>query len=103
VRTEFGNVSPPNTERIQEIGSIRITTDSQYVQKGITEWITSWEKNGWKTSGKKPVKNQDLWKRLSMLSRRYSITWDWVRGHAGNTLNEICDALVQTVIKRSRF
>ena len=69
-------------------------TDSQYVQKGITEWIDGWERNGWMTSAKKPVKNQDLWKRLRELSLSLRIRWSWVKGHAGDPLNELCDAMV---------
>jgi ribonuclease HI len=77
---------------------IAISTDSQYVQKGITEWIHSWERNGWKTSAKKPVKNLELWQALSSLARDLPIRWLWVLGHAGNPLNERCDALVQQAI-----
>lgn len=80
--------------------SIHLKTDSQYVQKGITEWIAGWEKNGWKTAGKKPVKNQELWKQLKTLADMFTIRWDWVQGHAGDKLNELCDTLVQTVIKQ---
>jgi ribonuclease HI len=82
----------------------RITfhTDSQYVQKGITQWIGAWERNGWRTKAKKPVKNQDLWKRLRELSSNLEIDWRWVRGHAGNEFNEICDQMVQKEIRRQR-
>lgn len=83
------------------VTSIRIKTDSQYVQKGITQWIDGWVRNGWQTASKKPVKNQDLWRRLQMLSGRYPLTWDWVQAHAGEKINEMCDFLVQTVIKKS--
>jgi ribonuclease HI len=77
---------------------ITISTDSQYVQKGITVWIHAWARNGWKTSGKKPVKNTDLWQELWELSRNLTIRWVWVMGHAGNTQNERCDTLVQEAI-----
>ena len=77
-----------------------IHTDSQYVQKGITEWIHTWVRNGWKTSAKKPVKNADLWHELWDLSRQRAIRWVWVLGHAGDELNERCDALVQEAIDR---
>jgi len=70
-------------------------TDSQYVHRGITQWIKRWEINGWKTSDKKPVKNVDLWRRLSELSKTLEIEWQWVRGHSGNRLNELCDRLVK--------
>ncbi len=77
---------------------ITLHTDSQYVQKGISEWIRTWERNGWKTSAKKPVKNSELWRELLELSRGLSIRWVWVMGHAGNELNEKCDQMVQRAI-----
>ena len=70
-------------------------TDSQYVHKGITQWIRRWEKNGWQTSAKKPVKNVDLWKTLGNLSKALDVEWQWVRGHSGDRLNELCDRLVK--------
>lgn len=70
-------------------------TDSQYVHRGITQWIKRWEINGWRTSEKKPVKNVDLWRKLSELSEALEIEWRWVRGHSGNRLNELCDRLVK--------
>ena len=73
-------------------------TDSQYVQKGITEWIHQWKRNSWKTSGKSPVKNQDLWKELDSLAGEFTIKWEWVRGHAGNEYNERCDRMTQEAI-----
>jgi ribonuclease HI len=79
---------------------VTLHTDSQYVQKGITQWIHAWERNGWRTSGKKPVKNSELWRALSDLSRGMAITWAWVKGHAGNEMNERCDSLVQEAIAR---
>ena len=75
--------------------SVNVHTDSQYVRNGITTWIRSWLRNGWKTSARKPVKNQDLWVRLHELDQLVHPEWMWVRGHAGNLLNERCDALVQ--------
>jgi ribonuclease HI len=77
---------------------IMVYTDSQYVQKGITQWIHSWKRNKWRTSGKEPVKNQDLWQRLDELAGKFSITWAWVKGHAGNPLNEHCDRMTRTAI-----
>ena len=68
-------------------------TDSTYVMKGIQEWMASWKKRGWKTSNKKPVKNQDLWIALDEATERHDITWKWVKGHAGNDGNEEADAL----------
>ncbi len=79
-------------------GEVTVSTDSQYVQKGITEWIHAWSRNGWKTSAKKPVKNGDLWASLLELSQRLQVRWRWVMGHAGDEMNERCDALVQTAI-----
>jgi ribonuclease HI len=75
-----------------------ISTDSQYVQKGITDWIHAWARNGWKTSAKKPVKNLELWSALWDLSRSLPLQWVWVKGHAGNEMNERCDFLVQQAI-----
>lgn len=81
--------------------SVRLTvhTDSQYVKRGITEWIDNWRKSGWKTASKKPVKNQDLWKQLLVLRERGNIGWVWVPGHSGDALNEMCDALVKREIR----
>ena len=79
---------------------IVLSTDSQYVQKGITEWIHAWSRNGWKTSAKKPVKNRDLWEAVWELSRGIPIQWVWVEGHAGNEMNEICHSLVEGAIAK---
>ena len=70
-------------------------TDSTYVQKGITEWIHLWKKRGWKTSSKKPVKNEDLWRRLDGAIARHHVTWHWVKGHAGHIENERADELAR--------
>ena len=78
--------------------TIMIYTDSQYVQKGITVWIKKWKSKGWMNSAKQPVKNQDLWQRLDALCEGQSITWAWVKGHAGNKYNERCDFLTQKAI-----
>ena len=75
-----------------------VCTDSQYVQKGITEWIQKWKINSWRTSDKKPVKNQDLWVELDTLAGQLSLGWEWVRGHAGNEFNERCDRMTQEAI-----
>jgi len=77
-----------------------IYTDSQYVQKGITEWIHKWKKNAWRTSDKKPVKNQELWIELDSLAGEFSLGWEWVQGHAGIEYNERCDTLAQEEIRR---
>jgi ribonuclease HI len=79
---------------------IIVHTDSQYVQKGITQWIHTWARNGWKTSSKKPVKNSELWLTLWDLSRALPVSWIWVMGHAGDEMNERCDGLVQMAISR---
>jgi ribonuclease HI len=84
--------------RAMRVEGINIFTDSQYVQKGMSEWISKWKKNGWRSSAKEPVKNSDLWLRLDALAGAYSIRWHWVRGHAGNLLNERCDTLTQQAI-----
>ncbi|WP_376690044.1 ribonuclease HI [Wenzhouxiangella sp. EGI_FJ10409] len=70
-----------------------LTTDSQYVRKGITEWMTNWKKNGWKTAAKKPVKNAELWQRLDKARERHDVQWDWVKGHSGHPENERADEL----------
>ena len=72
---------------------VTVTTDSQYVRQGITEWIEGWKRNQWRTSAKKPVKNQDLWQMLDELTRRHDVTWEWVKGHSGHPDNELADAL----------
>ena len=78
-----------------ELRSCKITliTDSQYVKNGITQWISNWKKNNWKTASKAPVKNQDLLIKLDELCAKLSVQWSWVKGHAGNKYNEICDTL----------
>ncbi len=77
-----------------EAGSrVRLYTDSQYVQKGITAWIHAWKRRAWRTADRKPVKNQDLWMRLDELARAHQVEWHWVRGHAGHPENERADAL----------
>ena len=80
----------------------RIYTDSQYVQKGISEWIHSWKRRGWKTAGKEPVKNEDLWRRLDTLAAKHTVEWHWVRGHNGHPENERADALARAGLERAR-
>jgi len=75
-----------------------VITDSQYVQKGITDWIKTWKRNSWRTSDKSPVKNKDLWVELDSLAGEFSIQWEWVKGHAGNKFNEMCDDMTQQAI-----
>jgi ribonuclease HI len=77
-------------------------TDSQYVQKGITEWINGWKARGWKTAAKEPVKNVDLWKKLDEVIRTHDIDWIWVKGHAGDVGNERADALANKGVESLR-
>ena len=72
---------------------VKLHTDSNYVRQGITQWLHSWKKNGWKTAAKKPVKNAELWRALDAACQRHDIEWHWVKGHAGNPGNEAADAL----------
>ena len=78
---------------------VRVFTDSQYVQKGISEWIHSWKRRGWKTADKKPVKNEDLWRRLDEAAQQHEVEWHWVKGHAGHPENERADALANQGIE----
>ncbi|NWG86804.1 MAG: ribonuclease HI [Hydrogenophilaceae bacterium] len=79
---------------------VRVHTDSQYVQKGISEWLQNWRRRGWRTSEGKPVKNQDLWQALDELASGHEVEWHWVKGHAGHPQNERADALAnQGVLK----
>lgn len=73
---------------------VRLVTDSEYLRRGISEWLPGWIQKGWRTSAKKPVLNRDLWEELDELRRLHQVTWDWVRGHAGDPDNERCDRLV---------
>jgi ribonuclease HI len=77
---------------------IALTTDSQYVRQGITQWIHGWRRNGWRTSAKQPVKNQDLWQALDALAAKHSVSWHWVKGHSGHPENEQADALANAAI-----
>jgi len=82
--------------------AVTLTTDSQYVKDGLTKWIHGWKRNGWTTSDKKPVKNEDLWKRLDAAAARHRVTWQWVRGHTGHPENERADALARNAIAALR-
>jgi len=77
---------------------ITIYTDSKYVKDGISSWINKWKINGWKTANKKPVKNKELWIRLDKQIRRHNISWQWIKGHAGNKYNELADELAKKYI-----
>jgi len=80
-------------EVLKKPSTVHLHTDSQYLQKGISEWIRNWKRNGWRTASKQPVKNADLWQRLDELAARHQIKWCWVKGHAGHAGNERADAL----------
>lgn len=82
--------------------TIRLTTDSEYLKKGMTEWIDGWVRRGWKNSQKKDVANRDLWERLLELTRQHQVEWVWVRGHTGHLENERCDELARAAIVTGR-
>ena len=104
-REIFGGEAHTTNNRMELLGAIsalealtrhchiQLHTDSKYVQQGITGWIHNWKKRGWKTASKKPVKNEDLWRRLDALAEHHSIDWVWVKGHAGHEGNERADGL----------
>ena len=81
---------------------VRLTTDSEYVKKGMTEWLAGWVRRGWMNAQKKPVANRDLWERLLELSEKHHIEWHWVRGHDGHAENERCDSLARAAIEAGR-
>jgi len=83
------------TNTNEKIPAIHLFTDSQYVKQGITTWIHNWKRNGWRTASKSPVKNKELWQALDALRVDLPIQWDWVKGHSGVELNELCDTLVR--------
>ena len=82
-------------EALDKPSKITIVTDSSYVKDGITKWIFGWKKNGWKTSAKKAVKNEDLWKRLESAAQQHEVNWEWIKGHAGHIENERADELAR--------
>ena len=103
---ELKGANPQTTNNIMEMTAaivalkelsgphkVILSTDSQYLVKGMTEWIKSWIKKDWKTSSRQPVKNKELWQELHSLSNKHEITWVWVKGHAGHPENERCDQL----------
>ncbi len=79
-----------------------VHTDSQYVQKGMTQWLANWKRRDWRTADKKPVKNADLWQELDELVGRHEVTWKWVRGHAGDAGNEMADQLANQGVQQAR-
>ena len=78
---------------LKEPCAVSLTTDSEYVRKGITEWLANWKQRGWRTAAKKPVKNADLWRLLDAEAERHTVDWHWVKGHSGHRENEIADQL----------
>jgi len=82
-------------ESLTEVCEVDVTTDSQYVRQGITQWIHNWKKRGWKTAAKAPVKNVDLWKALDAAQQKHTVRWHWVKGHSGHPENERCDDLAR--------
>lgn len=80
-------------EALKERCRVQVYTDSTYVRNGITEWLPNWRRRGWRTAGRKPVKNQDLWQDLASLADRHEVSWHWVKGHAGDPGNERADRL----------
>jgi ribonuclease HI len=90
-------------EALKRRCAVQLHTDSKYVQQGITEWIHNWKRRGWRTADKKPVKNEDLWRRLDELAQQHDVEWLWVKGHAGHDGNERADVLAnrgaETVIR----
>lgn len=86
-------------ETLDRASEITVVTDSAYVKNGVTGWIYGWKKNGWRTAAKKPVKNEDLWRRLDDAQAKHRVTWEWVKGHAGHPENERADALARAGMK----
>ena len=82
-------------KKIPKGSNVQIFTDSKYVKSGITEWIHNWKKNGWKTAGKQPVKNKDLWTQLDQMNNEFQIKWSWVKGHSTDVLNNEVDLIAR--------
>ena len=87
-------------ETLKKPSIVLLHTDSKYVLQGITEWIDNWKKRGWKTAAKKPVKNEDLWRRLDSAIQKHKIDWVWVKGHSGNKGNDLADMLANKGIEK---
>lgn len=87
---------------LKEPCEVALTTDSQYVRKGITEWMTNWKKNGWRTAAKKPVKNAELWQALDEQCQKHQVSWYWVKGHSGHPENELADQLANRGVESVR-
>lgn len=90
-------------EELNEPCRVRLVTDSQYLKKAFTDgWLANWQRNGWRTASRQPVKNRDLWERLLELEKRHQIEWAWTRGHAGHHENELVDSMALTARKSRR-
>ncbi len=89
-------------EALKRPAQVKVTTDSQYVKNGISQWIHAWKQNGWRTAARKPVKNVDLWQRLDAAVARHEVEWHWVRGHTGHAENERADSLANRAIEEMR-
>jgi ribonuclease HI len=91
-------------EALNQIGKpgreVRLVTDSQYVQKGMSEWLRDWKARNWKNAAKKPVKNADLWRELDELANKHSVEWAWVRSHSGDSGNDMADTLANRALKK---
>ena len=85
-------------EQLKKPSDVIITTDSRYVQRGVTEWLSGWKKNNWRTANRQPVKNVDLWQKLQLLTKDKNIQWHWVKGHSGHPQNEMADQLANVAI-----
>ena len=88
-------------EALTRPAAVTLYTDSKYLLDGITKWLPGWQRNGWKTAAKKPVKNEDLWRRLVEAMRPHDVSWVWVKGHAGDPGNERADALARRGIEEA--
>jgi len=112
VETELSGGEPATTNNRMELmgaiaaleslpdgASATLHTDSQYVKNGLTSWIHGWKRNGWRTASREPVKNVDLWQRLDVAAGKHKIEWKWVKGHAGDVMNERADGLARAAIK----
>jgi ribonuclease HI len=87
---------------LKRASAVDLTTDSEYLRNGITQWIHGWKRNGWRTAAKEPVKNADLWQRLDELARLHQVSWHWTKGHAGHEENERVDELARAEVKKRK-
>jgi ribonuclease HI len=90
-------------DALTQHSKITIVTDSVYVKDGVTKWLSGWKKNGWLTATKKPVKNEDLWKKLDSVQQQHDVIWEWVKGHAGHPENELADELARAGMAPYKF